>query len=357
MENAIWNGEKVLASEIGKDYFYEKQVRKASYHGELYCPDCGCKSPILKYCHGEIREPYFAHRDNTECDYIRFEKSKGLFHALRLRLYEHFLACDYPVSMEVKVLKHHYCDLLFEWENGSRTVIELGTKTTSVKEVEEMNEEYEKEGIDVIWLVVDQSGKSIQEQHTYFLKRYCLNESRNKSLFVLDYNGEYITQYKEDKTIYEINGQQVEFEEYSKLFAYETYLTDLFFDEEFLTTFGFQESYENFLEEKQYSYEKLKRENEEAKEYLQRQYDALKKDKTIKPAESYVVNAKGREYEERRNAVMLYMSQQDKPVRDEQGIRWIRCEICGEVKEEAEFASYGGLGHVNLGECKRCKFR
>ena len=54
---------------------------------------------------------------------------------------------------------------------------------------------------------------------------------------------------------------------------------------------------------------------------------------------------------------MLYMSQQDKPVRDEQGIRWIRCEICGEVKEEAEFASYGGLGHVNLGECKRCKFR
>lgn len=357
MENAVWNGERLLASEVAKDYLYEKKVRKASYQGELCCPDNGCKSPILKYCHGEIREPYFAHRDNSECDYIQFEKSNGLFHTLRLRLYEHFQACDYPVRMEVKVLPHHYSHLLFEWDNGSRTALELGTKNTSLKEVEEINAEYQREGIDVIWMVVDQSGKDIQEQHTYFLKRFCLNESKNRSLLVLDCNGKYVTQYKEDKMLYIVDGQQVKFEEYSKLFTYETYMTDLFFEEETLTTFGFQEAYADFLAKKQHVYEGLKRENEEAKEYLQRQYDALQKDRTIKAMEFYVADAKDRDYEERRNAVMVYINQQDKQVRDEQGNRWIRCELCGEVKEEAEFASYGGPGHVNLGECKRCKVR
>ena len=75
MENAIWNGESLVAYEVAEDYEVEKQVRMASYRGELRCPDEGCLSPILKYCHGEIREPYFAHRDNAECDYVLFEKN------------------------------------------------------------------------------------------------------------------------------------------------------------------------------------------------------------------------------------------------------------------------------------------
>jgi len=58
MENAIWNGRTLVACEVAEDYEEEKEVRKASYSGELRCPDEGCLSPILKYCHGEIREPY-----------------------------------------------------------------------------------------------------------------------------------------------------------------------------------------------------------------------------------------------------------------------------------------------------------
>lgn len=355
MENAIWNGERLLACEVAKDYFFEKKIRKASYQGELCCPDAGCKSPILKYCHGEIREPYFAHRDNAECDYIQFEKGNGLFHSLRLRLYEHFQACDYPVRMEVKALQHHYSHLLFEWEDGSRTALELGTKSTSIKEVEEINAEYEKAGIDVIWLVVDQPGKSIKEKHTYFLKRFCLNESKNKTLLVLGYDGKYATQYKEDKNNYMVDGQEVSLENYPNLFAYEVYLSDLYFEEGVLTTFGFRDAYDVFLEEKQHAYEVYKREHEEAKEYLQRQYEALQKDREIKVINHIVADTKSRDYEMRREAVMEYMNQQDRPVRDAHGMRWIRCELCGEVKEEAEFVSYGGPGHVNLGECKNCK--
>ena len=52
MENALWNGERLLACEVAENYYTEKKIRKASFSGELRCPDPECKSPILKYCHG-----------------------------------------------------------------------------------------------------------------------------------------------------------------------------------------------------------------------------------------------------------------------------------------------------------------
>ena len=55
MENAIWNGITIIASDISKDYEKEKQVRKASGRKELRCPDTDCKHPVLRYCHGEIK--------------------------------------------------------------------------------------------------------------------------------------------------------------------------------------------------------------------------------------------------------------------------------------------------------------
>ena len=51
MENAIWNGITIIASDISKDYEKEKQVRKASGRKELRCPDPDCKHPVLRYCH------------------------------------------------------------------------------------------------------------------------------------------------------------------------------------------------------------------------------------------------------------------------------------------------------------------
>ena len=35
--------------------------------------------------------------------------------------------------------------------------------------------------------------------------------------------------------------------------------------------------------------------------------------------------------------------QQTEQIRDSFGIRWIKCELCGEIKSDAEFSSYGGL--------------
>jgi len=47
-------------------------------------------------------------------------------------------------------------------------------------------------------------------------------------------------------------------------------------------------------------------------------------------------------------------SQQETPVRDANGNRWIKCEFCGKMAMEGDFSFYGGKGHINLGTCKEC---
>lgn len=354
MENAIWNGERLVACEVAQDYNKEKRIRKASYEGELRCPDEGCPSPILRYCHGEILEPYFAHRENGDCDYIRFEKGAGVFHALRVQLYEHFKACDYPVQLEVKVLRHHYSQLLFDWEDGCRTALELGSKSTNLKEVEKLQEQYEEAGIDVVWLVADLPGKTITEEHTYFLKRFCLNESVKKDLIVIGYDGKHVTHYREDPNSYLVDGQEMISENYPALFAYEAYLSDLYFEEGVLTTRGFEEAYEAYLQEKQLAFQAFSEQMEEEKEYFRRQYEALRKGREVVDTRVYAAG-ESEDYESRRQTVLPYIDQQERPVLDAQGERWIRCEFCGQVKEVAEFVSFGGRGRVNLGRCQECK--
>lgn len=67
IEKAIWKGKEIFAFEISQDYNNEKIIRQASGRKELFCPDENCKNRILKYCHGEKKQPYFAHLVNTDC--------------------------------------------------------------------------------------------------------------------------------------------------------------------------------------------------------------------------------------------------------------------------------------------------
>lgn len=48
-------------------------------------------------------------------------------------------------------------------------------------------------------------------------------------------------------------------------------------------------------------------------------------------------------------------AQQENPVRDAEGNRWIKCEFCGKIAKDSEFSSYGGIGHINLGTCQECE--
>lgn len=57
------------------------------------------------------------------------------------------------------------------------------------------------------------------------------------------------------------------------------------------------------------------------------------------------------------NEVKDKFTQQEYQIRDSSGRRWVQCELCGEIKLESEFGSYGGANHVNLGVCYKCSRR
>ena len=93
MENAMWNGRVYTATEVSQSYELEKEIRKASARRELKCTDPDCPNPILKYCHGEIKNPYFAHLNNCNCDYAEFDKGNTqLMRSVKRNLYEIFVA-------------------------------------------------------------------------------------------------------------------------------------------------------------------------------------------------------------------------------------------------------------------------
>jgi hypothetical protein len=54
------------------------------------------------------------------------------------------------------------------------------------------------------------------------------------------------------------------------------------------------------------------------------------------------------------NEVKDKFTQQQTPIRDSLGRRWVQCELCGEITLEAYFGKYGGINHVNLGVCNAC---
>lgn len=47
-------------------------------------------------------------------------------------------------------------------------------------------------------------------------------------------------------------------------------------------------------------------------------------------------------------------TQQNNPIYDSSGNRWVKCEKCGKIMTDNDFACYGGRDHVNLGICRNC---
>ena len=87
------------------------------------------------------------------------------------------------------------------------------------------------------------------------------------------------------------------------------------------------------------------------------QYEVLRRDREIKDTRVYIPQATGDDNETERSLILHAINQQEQPVIDAMGKRWVRCEFCKEVKEVAEFVSFGGRGRVNLGRCQNCKER
>lgn len=141
----MWNGQLVIAFEVAKEYKLEKEIRKASGYKELRCPDSECQHPILRYCHGDKKEAFFAHLNNEHCDYAEFDKNNTqLIRTIRKIIYEQLKAKGFNVYLEVKILDRHYTHLLIEMDDSSKIAIEIGTHRTTANKIDALTDAYEK---------------------------------------------------------------------------------------------------------------------------------------------------------------------------------------------------------------------
>ncbi len=367
MERAIWNNREITATEIAENYEFEKEVRSASGRKELLCPDPECKQRILRYCHGDIKDAYFAHLNNNLCDYAQFDKTNtSVLRTIRKCLYAHFKDLGYDVKQEAKILDHHYAHLLFVFPTGEKIAVELGTQRTSANQILFLTEAYNQKNIQVKWIVIGDIKRPVRENHVFFLKRYLLNESVNKNLIVINSDCSEAVQYKVDPNQYIYNGQPLHSENYPDVYHEFSSIDSLVFEGNELSFKGFQQRYLEWLRKKRTAYEKKVenlRKAEKMRAEREQKIQGQKRTKSLTSSMQQTTvgqvslpkkSPQIKTLEERKHEILPYINQQLKQVKDSSGERWIKCEICEKIAPATEFVSYGGSGHLNLGTCKQC---
>lgn len=210
MENAILGSRNLIALDVANEFELEREVRKASSRKELRCPDKSCTSPILRYCHGEIKGAYFAHLTNDRCDYADFDKNDtSVFRLLRLKLYRYFSRLGYNVECEGKILEHHYSQLFFELQSGSKMALEFGSKQTTANLIDILTDEYDRAGVSVRWLVISDTNYGNKENELFYLKRYLINKSNKNEYIIINKEGTMVSQSRWDCDKYEYNGHHI----------------------------------------------------------------------------------------------------------------------------------------------------
>lgn len=351
MENAIKDDKFVLAADISEDYELEKSIRKSSSLKELRCPDPDCQNPILRYCHGEIKGAYFAHITNKNCDYASFDKENtSVMRDLKRLIYHHFKSRGYKVFLEVKILQHHYTHLLLEMDDGSSLAIEIGTQQATASKVDLLTKAYTEKNVAVQWLVIGNTETIIRERHTYHMKRYLFNESTTGDLITINEAGTKVSQQRADFEEHTYYGSHVILEGYPDSYYECGTLDDLVFEGASITFFGFNERYNEWRIKKRAKFDSI------IDQYTTRSRLISSEKRMLFSAgeKSFPVVDSKSTYDVRREEIMSAISQQEDPVYDTRGDRWIKCEVCGCVKVSDMFAFYGGLHRVNLGTCKMC---
>ena len=365
MENAIWQSKNLIASDIANEFELEHKVRKASSRKELRCPDPVCISPIVRYCHGEIKGAYFAHLNNDKCDYADFDKNDTpVIRLIRLKLYKYFSERGYSVKCEQKVLDHHYSQLYFVMQTGNRIALELGTKQTTANVIDSLSDEYKHRGIGVRWLVVSDTNYGSKENELFYLKRYLLNRTTYQEFLIINKDGTKISQSRWDRNKYEYNGLNIHVNDYEDIYTEEVGVNLLTFENDELTIKGFNQRYNQWIQRKQKAVdEKIRKIKEQEKQEAERKFQPPKPiiQNNINHPSIYDVGRQYtadvshlKSYEERKAEILGKMDQQEVQVRDSSDVRWIRCEICKKIGEDGEFNSYGGPNHINLGICSDC---
>ena len=256
MEKAVWNGKLFLASDVAENFQLENEIRKASGHKELKCPDPNCENPIVRYCHGDEKDAYFAHLNNECCDYARYDKDTlPIIKTIKTRLFHSLQRKGFHIDIDVKILTHHYTPLIIETENAGKLAIEFGTKHTSANTTSFLSEQYANVGILLRWIVVDDHLTPWDESAVCHIKRFVLNTSKNRDLIIISKDGECVKQSIEDQNRYEYCGREIRSSNYPAFFCKEATIDDITLVDTELTTINFYKSFKMWLLTKRRKFE------------------------------------------------------------------------------------------------------
>ena len=364
MERAKWNNQFYYASEISESYETEKSIRKASARKELICPDPDCTKPILRYCHGEIKEAFFAHLDNCDCDYAEFDKSNTqLMRKVKRTIYHNFISQRYDVKMEIKILSRHYTHLLFTLQNGKKLALELGTQKTTATEIDQLSVEYKKLGIGIKWIVINNENIPVKENKAFFLKRYLLNENKYKDALLLNWEGTEITQYVLDPNKYMFSGYEIRIDNYSDAYIETAPLTELTFEDEELTIKGFYKRYAEWLLKKEKAFkekiaelEKELYEQEKRSKGLEKEREQLELKQTFNNIRAGKAFSIPKDNSIELNNIRSQMLNSKEPFYDTNYNKLRLCLHCDKVKFARLFDLHTFYeGNQNLGVCRECK--
>ena len=281
LEKAVWNGKLFLASDVAENFQLENEIRKASGHKELKCPDPNCGNPIVRYCHGDKKDAYFAHLNNECCDYARYDKDTlPIIKTIKTKLFHSLQHKGFHIDIDVKILAHHYTPLIIETENAEKIAIEFGTKQTSANTTSFLSEQYAKAGVLLRWIVVDDHLTPWNESAVCHIKRFVLNTSKNRDLIIISKDGERVKQSIEDQNRYEYGGREIRSSNYPAFFPKEATLDDITLEDNELTTTDFYKSFEMWLLKKRRKFEErvleLQEEERLAEEQKQKHQEQMR---------------------------------------------------------------------------------
>lgn len=376
MNKAVWKEKTLIADEVAREYEYEKQVRRASREGDLLCIDTNCKNNIMKYCHGEKRGAYFAHRSSDYlCSYGEFDKENTYeMREISHKLKAAFEAQAANVEIEKKVFDRHYAHLIVK-HNKNCTAIELVDSKFSVKQSSYLIEKY-KPLMNVAWIVIDDVEKQVFEHETNFVKRFLLNEGNEKNLVIVDYDCNRVSQYRCDFNDYTLADGSRCFPR-KELFVLQGFIEQLTITDKGITLANFKVDYNDWIKNRtiifkkkkekirQDEVRKIEKENklrDKHRKYQEKRQQIMQ-EKTIEEKGKHTEKDKRKKEEEDRPnpedriKIRELLKQQKTQVIDSQGNRWFKCRYCGRDGKEGAFISYGGNGEKNLGCCRNnaCK--
>lgn len=173
MEYALWNNQEIIASSIGKDYALEKQIRVSSKRQELRCPEC---DTIVRYCHGDRKVPYFAHRGAEKCPYNDFDnQTSQSVKAVIVAISDKLQSAGFNVERTKIAVTNHVSHLLIHCSDSLTLAVEFITTRIGAEKTNKLVSLYREAGIPAQFIVVsDKLDVSSEDQVWSFYGLLCL---------------------------------------------------------------------------------------------------------------------------------------------------------------------------------------